>query len=40
MTRFLPLALTRKANVIKVKGSHLAMLTEPDETLAAVLSTP
>ncbi|MGR3815745.1 MAG: alpha/beta fold hydrolase [Cognatishimia activa] len=40
MTRFLPLALARQANIIEIEGSHLAMLTEPDATLSAVLSTP
>jgi len=40
MTQFLPLMKARGANIISITGSHLSMLTEAEETLSAILSTP
>jgi pimeloyl-ACP methyl ester carboxylesterase len=40
MTRFVPVMEARGARIVTIAGSHLSMLTEPEETLEAILATP
>ena len=40
MTRFVPVMEARVARIVTIAGSHLSILTEPEETLEAILATP
>ena len=40
MTRFVPVMEARGARIVTIAGIHLSMLTEPEETLEAILATP